>query len=165
MAPPPAAAPPGYAGPAVTPAPPKKNRTAMYIILGILAFLVLGVVGCTAAIIIASGDVIDEIEGQIDERQADEIIVEDNTEVLRCERNDAGQAVVEVEFVSTLDEERGFISVEVNFLDDGDVVIGNATVVFNNISPGQTARGEATDFSMPATAEIDRCEVTDGVVL
>lgn len=137
----------------------------MYIILGILAFLVLGVVGCTAAIIIASGDVIDEIEGQIDERQADEIIVEDNTEVLRCERNDAGQAVVEVEFVSTLDEERGFISVEVNFLDDGDVVIGNATVVFNNISPGQTARGEATDFSMPATAEIDRCEVTDGVVL
>lgn len=137
----------------------------MYVILGILAFLVLGVVGCTAAIIIASGDAIEEISDQIDQRQDDEIIVEENTEIIRCERNDAGQAVVEVEFVSTLDEERGFISVEVNFLDSGDVVVGNATVIFNNISPGQTARGEATDFSMSETAEIDRCEVTDGIVL
>ena len=74
-----------------------------------------------------------------------------------------GLATATVVFTSPFDEEKGFISVEVSFYDDDDVVVGSGAVVFENPSPGETGRGDAVSSVADGTTSV-RCAVTDGSV-
>lgn len=162
--------PPGMGVPAPSAPPPqtvivqqKSNRGCLYAVLAVIALAVIGCVGTVVIIATAADEVVDTF---VDVLEENEQLVIDNTEILRCEKapvNDWGE--VTVEFTSPFDEEKGFITIEINFLDPDDVVVGSANVVLQNLEPGQTAREDATAFDLGDGAEIDRCVVADASAL
>ncbi len=142
----------------------RKSRAGRIVLFILLGFVLL-IGGCVALIGTAADQAADSIQESIDERAADEALVEDNATITACGVGDNGWGLATVEFTNPLDEEKGFISVEINFLDANDVVLGSGTVRFENLSPGQSAVGEATAFDLVDGADVDRCEVVDGTVL
>ncbi len=142
----------------------KKKGSAGKIILGLFLFLMLGLVGCIALVATAANEAGEAIDEAQDQRAADEAAVEDNAIITSCEVGDNGWGEVAIEFTNPLDEEKGFIGIEVNFL-DGDVVVGSANVNFENLGPGQTARGEGTALDLAEGTTDVTCEVVDGTIL
>jgi hypothetical protein len=126
--------------------------------------LVLLAGGCLALLGEAAEDLSTAIDEAEDQRQSDEALVEDNATITNCGLGDFGTATATVEFENPLDEEKGYISIEVSFLNPDGAVVGSGTVAFENLSPGQKAIGEATSFDLAdGTTEVT-CEVTDGTV-
>ena len=142
----------------------RKSRAGRIVLFILLGFVVL-IGGCMALVVGAANEAADSLEASADQRADDEALVEDNATITGCEVSNLDWGTVTVEFTNPLDEEKGYISIEVNFLDADDVVVGSATVVFENLSPGQTAIGEGTAFDLVEGADLDRCEVVDGTVL
>lgn len=70
-----------------------------------------------------------------------------------------------MELTNPLGEEKGWISVELNFLDASGTVVGSGSATFENLAAGQKARGEATAFDLADGAEVASCEVADATVL
>ncbi|MEZ5378827.1 MAG: FxLYD domain-containing protein [Acidimicrobiales bacterium] len=142
----------------------KKGGTWWKVLLVLFGLLVLGTAGCVALIGGAAKEVSDSIDEAEDQRAADEALVEDNAVVTACVLAEFGTATATVEFTNPLDEEKGYVSIEVGFLDDEGTVVGSGTVVFENLSPGQKAVGEATAFDLADGTTSVNCEVTDGTV-
>jgi len=135
-------------------------KKALLYIGGTIGFLILGVVGCTA--LLSEG-----IDGAIEESEAaserDEQIVVDATTITNCGLED-GFGAVSVEFVNPLEEEKGFISIEINFLSDDDTVIGSASFFLENVGAGQKAVESSTFNTIADGFEIASCEVADGSI-
>lgn len=142
----------------------KKRGSALkwLAIIGIVLLVLLG--GCMALLASAADSIGEELEQQQDQRESDEQLVQDNAQITSCDNGDFGGKVT-VEFTNPLPEEKGYISVEINFFDASDVVIGDAIVTFENLEPGQMARGEGTAFNLPDDSVVARCEVVDGTIL
>jgi len=146
------------------PTPKKGMSTAVKVLIAFGVLFVLGLGGCVALIGAAGNAVSEGIEEVADERQADEALVEDSSTITNCEVGEFGTAVATVEFTNPLPEEKGYISIEINFL-EGDTVVGSGSAVFENLSPGQKAVGEATAFDLVEGVTSVTCEVVDGSVL
>ena len=142
----------------------KKGGTWWKVLLGIFVMFVVGVGGCMALIGGAANEVANSIDEAEDQRAADEALVEDNAVITSCEVGDFGTATATVEFTNPLDEEKGYISIEVGFLDDEGTAVGSGIVSFENLSAGQKAVGEATSFDLADGTTSVTCEVTDGTV-
>lgn len=141
--------------------PPKQGMsTAVKVLLGLVGLMVLGCMGCGAVLMLA-GSAADTVAQQRDD---DEALVEDNAKITNCEVGEFNTAVATVEFTNPLDEEKGYIAIEVNFL-DGDTVVGSGTATFENLSPSQKAVGEATAFDLAEGTTNVSCEVVDGTIL
>ena len=174
--PPPAAGVPAPPTPPTSPTPPavpmqpqtvvvqqKSNRGCLYALLAVIALAVIGCVGTVVIIATAADEVVDTFVEVLEENER---LVIENTKILRCEKAVVSDwAEVSIEFTSPFDEEKGFISIEINFLDPEDVVVGSATVVLENLEPGQTAREDATAFGLSDGAEVDRCVIADASAL
>lgn len=154
------APPPQVASPQA--APPQKGGvpTAVKVLIGLLVVLVLGFAGCIA-LIEAVGDNLNELQ---DEIESSEQLVQDAAKLSNCELGEFGTAKVTVDITNPFDETKGFIFVEVNFL-DGDTVVGSGTAIFENLDAGQSAVGEATAFDLADGVTSVRCEVVDGSAL
>ncbi len=143
----------------------KKGGTWWKVLLVLFGLFVLGVGGCVAVIGGAANEMSNSIEEAEDRRTSDEALVEDNAVITACTIGDFGTGSATVEFTNPLAEEKGYISIEVSFLDDDGTVVGSGSVTFENLSPGQKAIGEATAFDLAEGTSSVSCEVTDGTVL
>ncbi len=143
----------------------KKGGTWWKVLLVLFGLMVLGIAGCTALLSGAANEVSKSIDEAEDQRATDEALVEDNAVITSCDVADFGTATATVEFTNPLDEEKGYISIEVGFLDGEGAVVGSGIVSFENLSPGQKAVGEATAFDLADGTTSLSCEVTDGTVL
>lgn len=134
-------------------------------LIGAVVALALLLGGCVASIALVGGATDEIIQEQQDQRAEDEALVEDNAVILRCEMNESlSWPEVDIEFTNPLDEEKGFISVEVNVLDPENVVVGSAVVIFENLGPGQKARGTGSFVDFVDGSEVGECVVTDGTI-
>lgn len=165
LAPTPAAPAPQAPAPQTIVVQQKKGGTWWKILLGMFLMLVLLAGGCIALIGGTANELSTAIEEAEDERSADEALVEDTAVITSCGLGEFGTAEATVEFENPLDEEKGYISIEVSFMNADGAVVGSGTVVFENLSPGQKAIGEATSFDLADGTESVTCEVTDGTVL
>ena len=143
---------------------PRKKGKAGKILLGILIGLVALVAGCVALVGSAANEVSQELDASVDRRQADEALVEDTA---TCELSASANPywTGKVVFESPLDEEKGFITIEVAFLDSEGSQVDSGSVTFENLSPGQKALGEVTGFSIPEGSTPVECKITDGSIL
>jgi hypothetical protein len=144
--------------------PPRKSSGTWWkVLLGLFLLFVLGVGGCIALFVTAADEII-EAAGELERIETQgEDIVEETAVITACALGELGLATATVVFTSPFDEEKGFISVEVSFYDDDDVVVGSGAVVFENLSPGETGRGDAVSPVADGTTSV-RCAVTDGTV-
>ena len=161
-------------GPAPTPGPvpqqtiivqQQKSGTWWKVLLGLFLMFVLLVGGCLALIGGAANEVSTAIGESEERRETDDALVEDNAVITSCVLGDFGTAAATVELDNPLDEEKGFIFIEVSFFNADQAVVGSGNVVFENLSPGQKAIGEATAFDLADGTEAVTCEVSDGSVL
>lgn len=126
----------------------------------VLVLMVLGLGGCLA-LVAAVGN---NMEVRVDELARNEELVQDNATITECGINQLGWGKAVVEFMNPFEEEKGFISVEINFMSD-DVVVGSAAAVFQNLSAGQKAVGEAIAFDLVDGTAAVTCEIVDGAVI
>lgn len=141
----------------------KSSGTWWKVLLVLFLLFVLGVGGCIALFATAADEII-EAAGEFERIETEgEQIVEETAVITACSLGELGQATATVVFTSPFDEEKGFVRVEVGFYDDGDVVVGSGTVVFENLSPGETGRGDVVASVAEGTTSV-RCAVTDGSV-
>lgn len=146
--------------------PQKKGMsTTLKVVLIVLGVFTLLGAGCVAVVSLAANDVVNELEELDDKRAADEALIEDNTKLIACDKNSSGYWKADVEFTNPLDEEKGYFSIEINFLDPDGAVIGDAVVIFENLKAGQKAKGEAISLEEFPGVENITCEVVDGSVL
>ncbi|MFW2381468.1 MAG: DUF2510 domain-containing protein [Acidimicrobiales bacterium] len=142
----------------VAPTPEKGGMgTALKVLL---VLMVVGLGGCLALV----ASVGNNIEVRVDELARNEELVQDSATITECGITELRWGKAVVEFTNPFEEERGFISVEINFLSN-DVVVGSAVVVFENLSPGQKAIGEAIAFDLVRDTTAVSCEIVDGAVL
>ena len=145
----------------------KKSRKGCWIALALV--LVIGLGGCIASLALV-GEVAESVDESLqesqNERDAQKDAVEDAVDITMCGVSDTtGWGEVTIEFTSPLDEEKGFINIEINFFDADDAVVGSGTVNFENIEPGQKAIGEGIAVDLVEGASVARCEVVDSTVL
>ncbi len=151
--------PPQAAPQFIVPEAPKKGGMGTALKM-VLVLMVLGLGGCLA-LVAAVGN---NMEIRVDELARNEELVQDNATITECGINQLGWGKAVVEFTNPFEEEKGFISVEINFLSD-DVVVGSAAAVFQNLSAGQKAVGEAIAFDLVDGTAGVTCEIVDGAVL
>jgi len=147
------------------PLPPKDNSAMIkgcLIASVVIGILLLG--GCVASILVA-GRAVEEISDGIEEFQieieADRAMIEEAAEITRCEVDDAtGWGEVTIELTNPV-EAKNFITLDVNFFDEDDAVVGSATVTFDDIGEGQKAIQEGDALDLVDGAQVDRCEIVD----
>lgn len=145
---------------------PKSNRGCLYAVVAFVALALVGCIGAIALVSRAAEEVADNFEEFAETLSENERLVAENARILRCEKSQIGNVgEVTVEFVSPFDEEKGFISVEISFIDPADVVLGSTRIVFEDLEPGRTAREDGRAFDLPEGAKVERCELSDTSVL
>ena len=161
--PPPAGAPgrPDSTGTPTVVVQQRSNRGCLY---AVLAVIVLAAVGCVGAVVLVATAAEDVVDSVVDAIEENERLAIENTTLLRCEQV-AGRGEVSVEFTSPFEEEKGFVSIQIHFVDSDEIVIGSTTVVFENLEPDQTARSDGTAFDLADGSALERCEIVDATVL
>jgi hypothetical protein len=142
---------------------PKKKRAKWPWVL--LAVLVLGLGGCIAIVASAGQTISDAVDDYDEDQAAQKTAVEGAVTITECRIDEiTGFGKASLEFVNPLDETKGYISIEISFL-DGDTVVGSGSVLFENLAPGQKAKADATSIDVAGAPASVTCKVVDSSVL
>ncbi len=136
--------------------PPQKQgmSTGLKVFLGLLFVVFLFIGGCSVFAVVAvnrAGDaIVDTFE--------DSALVESNTIIAECDGN---TSTAVVEFTSPFPDSKSFVSVDVDFVQDG-VVVGTGTASFDHVSPGETHRATVSPVEVIEPIGDTSCELSGG---
>jgi hypothetical protein len=148
---------------AVAPPTAVKKRTKWpWIVLGVL---VLGLGGCVAIIAGAGKSINDAVDKYENDQAAEKAAVEGAAKITDCgidEGTGFGKASIEV--ANPREETKGYISIEISFLED-ETVVGSGTAIFENLAPGVKAKADVTSIDIAGSPASVTCKVVDSSVL